>query len=90
MQKEIEEILQKSRNVALTDFTEKLVSISEFSQGKAGKIFSDVAKNNADYFFNGYRGCSAHYFVDETSIWQSVLDEDASWHCGGGLQGSAG
>ena len=49
MQMEIEEILQKSRKVALTDFTEKLVSISEFSQGKAGKIFSDVAKNNAEY-----------------------------------------
>ena len=47
-----------------------------------------TAKNNADYFFNGYRGASAHYFVDETSIWQCVLDEDASWHCGGGLQGS--
>lgn len=49
MQTEIAEILQKNRKVALADFTEKLVSISEFSQGKAGKIFSDVAKNNAEY-----------------------------------------
>lgn len=47
-----------------------------------------TAKNNAEYFASGYRGASAHYFVDETSIWQSVLDEDASWHCGGGLQGN--
>lgn len=29
--------------------TECLVSISDFSQGKAGKIFSEVAKNNKEY-----------------------------------------
>ena len=46
------------------------------------------AKSNANYFASTYRGASAHYFVDEVSIWQSVLDEDVSWHCGGGLQGS--
>ena len=31
------------------DFTERLVPISDFSQGKAGKIFSDVAENNKQY-----------------------------------------
>lgn len=31
------------------DFTERLVPISDFSQGKAGKIFSDVAENNNEY-----------------------------------------
>lgn len=36
-------------SMALVDFTEKLVSISDFSQGKAGKIFSDVAENNSEY-----------------------------------------
>jgi prevent-host-death family protein len=34
---------------ALVEFTEKLVPISDFSQGKAGKIFNDVAKNNSEY-----------------------------------------
>jgi prevent-host-death family protein len=34
---------------ALIEFTEKLVPISDFSQGKAGKIFNDVAKNNSEY-----------------------------------------
>ncbi len=34
---------------ALIDFTERLVPISDFSQGKAGKIFSDVAENNHEY-----------------------------------------
>lgn len=48
------------------------------------------AKNNADYFYNTYRGTSAHYFVDDTSIYQAVEDKNAAWHCGGGLQGSGG
>lgn len=36
-------------NMALLDFTERLVPISDFSQGKAGKIFSDVADNDNEY-----------------------------------------
>lgn len=36
-------------STALLDLTERLVSISDFSQGKAGKIFNDVAKNNNEY-----------------------------------------
>ena len=40
------------------------------------------AQNNANYFYNTYRGASAHYFVDENSIWQIVEENDTSWHCG--------
>lgn len=36
-------------SMALMDFAERLVPISDFSQGKAGKIFSDVAENNNEY-----------------------------------------
>ena len=36
-------------SLGLADFTDKLISISDFSQGKAGKIFSDVAENNKEY-----------------------------------------
>jgi PHD/YefM family antitoxin component YafN of YafNO toxin-antitoxin module len=36
-------------NTTLIDLTERLVPISDFSQGKAGKIFSDVYENNAEY-----------------------------------------
>lgn len=36
-------------NATLLDLTERLVPISDFSQGKAGKIFNDVAKNNNEY-----------------------------------------
>lgn len=49
-----------------------------------------TAKNNADYFYGGDRQASAHYFVDETSIWQSVEESRAAWHCGGPLQGTGG
>ncbi len=36
-------------SMELIDFVEKLVPISDFSQGKAGKIFNDVAENNNEY-----------------------------------------
>ncbi len=36
-------------NLSMFELTEKLVSISDFSQGKAGKIFNDVAVNNHEY-----------------------------------------
>lgn len=36
-------------SLTLLDLTERLVPISDFSQGKAGKIFSDVAENNNEY-----------------------------------------
>ena len=42
----------------------------------------DTAKNNVDYFARTVTGTSAHYFVDETSVRQSVLDTDVAWHCG--------
>lgn len=41
------------------------------------------AENNAKYFYNAYRGASAHYFVDEKSIWQVVEDYNDAWHVGG-------
>lgn len=50
---------------------------------------TSTAKNNADYFAGGQRGASAHYFVDDASIWQSVEDYHGAWHCGDG-QGAYG
>ena len=41
-----------------------------------------TAKNNADYFYDKYRGASAHYFVDDKEIWQVVEDNDAAWAIG--------
>lgn len=42
----------------------------------------DTAYNNTSYFKNVNRGASATYFVDETSIWQCVLDTNTAWHVG--------
>lgn len=42
----------------------------------------DTAYNNTKYFKTVRRGASAHYFVDETEVWQCVEDKDAAWHCG--------
>ena len=36
----------------------------------------DTAKNNADYFARAEISTSAHYFVDENEVWQSVRDAD--------------
>lgn len=52
--------------------------------------FGDTAKNNADYFAREEIGKSAHYFCDETSVWNSVYDSDRAQHCGGDKQGSTG
>jgi len=42
----------------------------------------DLAKNNANYFTGANRDASAHFFVDDTSIYQSVELKDVAWHCG--------
>lgn len=42
----------------------------------------DTAKNNADYFAREDVGASAHFFVDETSVWSSVPENAVAWHCG--------
>lgn len=42
----------------------------------------DTAKGNCNYFATGGRNASAHYFVDENSIYQSVADSDTAWAVG--------
>ena len=43
---------------------------------------NDSAEGEARYFAGNFTGSSAHYFVDEKSIFQSVDDSDTAWHCG--------
>ena len=45
-------------------------------------VLGQTAKNNADYFEKTYRGASAHYFVDKTSIYEVVEDGKKAWHVG--------
>lgn len=49
-----------------------------------------TAEANTKYFKSINRKASAHYFVDDNSVWQCVEDKDSAWHCGGGLQGFRG
>lgn len=43
---------------------------------------TDTAKGNANYFNGGNRNASAHYFVDNNSIYQVVEDYNTAWHVG--------
>lgn len=43
----------------------------------------DTDESNAKYFKNNVVKSSAHYFVDDDSITQSVEDNYVAWHCGG-------
>lgn len=65
--------------------------ISQFNHYKGNDIkyivihyvgATGTAKNNVDYFYGGDRQSSAHYFVDDGSIWQSVEDFNGAWHVG--------
>ena len=43
----------------------------------------DTAQNNCDYYHRvGGLQASAHYFVDEHGVMQSVHEDDTAWHCG--------
>ncbi len=65
---------------------------SNFTKGRKQKIQfivihytannGDLAKSNCNYFKSANRNASAHYFVDEKEIWQSVEDNNTAWHCG--------
>lgn len=49
----------------------------------------DTALANAKYFHTSInRQASAHYFVDETSVYQSVQDNYVAWSVGGGIMSS--
>lgn len=42
----------------------------------------DTDENNGKYFANNVVQVSAHYFVDDDSVTQSVPDNYVAWHCG--------
>jgi len=43
---------------------------------------TDTAKNNAGYFRSVNRSASAHYFVDKTTVYQVVAEENTAWAVG--------
>lgn len=43
----------------------------------------DTAKNNIDYYAREENlKASAHFYVDENEVWQSVKEGDTAYHCG--------
>ena len=65
---------------------------SNYEKGRSAKIRylvihftsndGDTAINNVNYFKNNEALASAHYFVDENTIYKSVPEGDTAWHCG--------
>ncbi len=42
----------------------------------------DRAEGNGNYFAQPNRNASAHYFIDENTVVQSIKEDDTAWHCG--------
>ena len=73
-------MLPINRKISLVNWTDRNTKPKYIVIHYVGAV--STAKNNADYFYSTYRGASATYFVDETSIWQVVDDCDSAWHVG--------
>jgi len=75
------EIKKKLTKINFTDKNRSAKDIKYIVKHYVGATGS--AKANADYFYDTYRGASAHYFVGHNGeIYQVVNDNDVAWHCG--------
>ncbi len=84
-----EDIIQYLTLINYTDANRKKGDIKYIVIHYVGATGS--ALGNCSWFYNTYRGASAHYFVGfNGEIYQCVRDEDIGWQCGGNLQGSGG
>lgn len=75
---EILQILSKRENFGGLRGSKIKYIVVHYTAGK-----NDTAENNGKYFAREQVGASAHYFVDENTIVQSVPDEYVAYHCGG-------
>ncbi len=69
----------------------KLHTLYNYNEGNTGRKYivihytgngTDTAKNNAKYFYNTYRGSSAHYFVDSKKVYEVVSPDNSAWSVG--------
>lgn len=69
----------------------KLHTPYNFEKGNAGRKYivihytgnaTDTAQANANYFYSGNRGASAHYFVDDTTVYEVVSPKNTAWSVG--------
>ena len=65
-----------------TNYTKGVLKKNEYIVLHYTANNGDTAWGNCNYFYKEYRGSSAHYFVDEHSIWQCVEDGNISWGVG--------
>lgn len=72
-QANIKNFSQVKRSVANIDYI-----VVHYTAGK-----KDTARNNVDAFATHVTKTSAHFFVDEKEVCQSVPVEYSAWHCGG-------
>ena len=72
------------------NYVKNLTTVN-YSKGNDGRKYvvihytgnkNDKASSNAEYFKSVNRGASAHYFVDKTSVYQVVNDDDTAWAVG--------
>ena len=75
---EIKNHLANRENYGSSRSTSKIKYIVIHYTGNDG----DTDENNGKYFANNVVQTSAHYFVDDDSITQSVPDNYIAWHCG--------
>ena len=81
-------MLAIQRKITRVNFTDRNTKPEYIVIHYVGAV--STARNNADYFYNTYRGASAHYFIDENSVWQVVEDNDTAWSVGGSKLNSGG
>ena len=71
-------------------FIKDLTTVN-YTKGNSGRKYivihytgnkTDTAKANASYFRSTNRGSSAHYFVDKTTVYQVVDDNNTAWAVG--------
>ena len=74
----IKTVLANKKNYGSTRSTSTIKYIVIHYTGNDG----DTDENNGNYFKNNVVQASAHYFVDDDSITQSVPDNYVAWHCG--------
>ncbi len=69
----------------------KLHTLYNYNEGNTGREYivihytgnqTDKASANANYFYNANRGASAHYFVDDTTVYEVVSPNDTAWSVG--------
>ena len=69
----------------------KNLTTVNYTKGNSGRKYivihytgnkTDSAKANSNYFKSINRGASAHYFVDKTTVYQVVDDNNMAWAVG--------